>query len=47
MEADQEHKTALGEISPGMRSEMMANMFATLRAQVCMLTFMWDLGRLE
>ena len=37
MEADQNHIS-----TPGMRSGMMANMFATLKEQVCVLTCMKD-----
>ena len=42
IQADQKHKTTLGEISSGTRSGMMANKFATLRKQVCVSTFIWD-----
>ena len=37
----------MNEISSGMRSGMMANMFATLRKQVCKLGCIWDFDRLE
>jgi len=42
IQADQKHENTIGEISPGMRSGMMANMFATLRKQVCMPKFIRD-----
>ena len=42
IQADQKHENTIGEISPGMRSGMMANKFATLRNQVCKPKFIRD-----